>query len=148
MQGAADRLRVMLPALWVGMLLAISLMAAPALFASLPVHDAGRIAERMFAQEANASLVLSAAVFFIERREARAASAAGHGSVLSTNLLLVFGALFCTVAGYFALLPMMEAARAGQGRWSFAALHIASTAFFGVKALLVLTLAWRVAKGR
>lgn len=146
MQGVADRLRISLPALWLGALLAIGLMAAPALFASLPVHDAGRVAGRLFAQEAHASLVLAAGLFFIERREARAAATAGQGSVLSANLLLVLGALFCTVAGYFALQPMMEAARAGQGRWSFAALHIASTAFFGLKALLVLTLAWRVAK--
>jgi hypothetical protein len=54
--------------------------------------------------------------------------------------------LFCTVAGYFALQPMMAAARAGQGPWSFAALHVASTAFFSLKALLVLVLAWRVSR--
>ena len=58
---------------------------------------------------------------------------------------MLFGALFCTVAGYFALQPMMAAARAGQGAWSFGALHAVSAVFFGLKTLLVLALAWRLA---
>ena len=53
--------------------------------------------------------------------------------------------MFCTVAGYFAIQPMMAAARAGQGVWSFAALHGASAGFFALKALLVCVLAWRLA---
>jgi hypothetical protein len=40
---------------------------------------------------------------------------------------------------------MLAAARPGQGPWSFGALHGASAAFFGLKALLVLALAWRLA---
>jgi hypothetical protein len=49
------------------------------------------------------------------------------------------------VAGYFALLPMMAAARAGQGPLSFGQLHAVSAVFYGVKVLLVLALAWRAA---
>ena len=60
-------------------------------------------------------------------------------------MLLALGALFCTVAGYYAIQPMMAAARAGQGAWSFGALHGASSVFFGLKGLLVLALAWRLA---
>jgi len=79
------------------------------------------------------------------RQQARTAAEAGRGSVLNANMLLVLGALFCTVAGYFALQPMMAAARAGQGSLSFGALHGISAGLFGLKALLVAVLAWRLA---
>ena len=62
------------------------------------------------------------------------------------DMLLALGALFCTVAGYYAVLPMMEAARAGQAHVSFATLHIVSTGFFTLKGLLVLALAWRLTR--
>jgi hypothetical protein len=55
------------------------------------------------------------------------------------------GAVFCVVAGYFAVLPLMAQARAGQGGVSFMALHMVSTAFFAVKGLMVAVLAWRYA---
>ena len=51
-------------------------------------------------------------------------------------------ALFCTIAGYYGLQPLMADARAGVGVASFAALHGVSLAFFGVKGLAVLALAW------
>jgi len=60
-------------------------------------------------------------------------------------MMLALGALFCTVAGYFALQPMMAAARAGQGPLSFGQLHAVSAVFYGLKLLLVLVLAWRAA---
>ena len=128
------------------MLATIALVAAPAAFALLPVHDAGRVAARMLGIEARASLGFAVALFLIERQRSRVAAAAGRGSVVSAELLLVLGTLACTVAGHFAMLPMMDAARSGQGRWSFAALHAVSSAFYGVKALLVLALAWRAAR--
>ena len=40
------------------------------------------------------------------------AVAEGRGSQFSAGMALALGTLFCTVAGYFALLPMMAAARA------------------------------------
>ena len=106
---------------------------------------AGRVAGRMFAQEAYLSLALCVALFFFVRQRARASAQAGSGSVISVELMLVLGALFCTVAGYFALQPMMVAARAGEGGWSFGALHGLSASFYGLKALLVVALAWRLA---
>ena len=133
-----------LAGLWAGALLCIALLAAPAAFAVLPAADAGRVAGRMFAHEAYLSLLLVVVLFAFERKRARADAHAGRGSVLSTNILLLMGALFCTVAGYFAVQPMMAAARAGQGTWSFAVLHGASAGFFGLKALLVSVLAWRM----
>lgn len=140
------RLRRVLPPAWAGVLLCIALIAAPALFATLLPADAGRVVGRIFAQEAYLSLVLAVALFLMERREARMTAEAGHGSVLNANMLLLLGALFCTVAGYFAVQPMMAAARAGQGGPSFAVLHGVSAGFFGLKTVLVCGLAWRVAR--
>jgi hypothetical protein len=134
----------LLAGLWAGLLLCIALVAAPAGFAMLGTSDAGRVAGRMLAQEAALSLALAIVLFLFERRRTRGAAVAGHGSVLSTNILLLMGVLFCTVAGYYAIQPMMAAARAGQGNWSFGALHAVSAAFYGLKTLLVLVLAWRL----
>lgn len=143
-----QRLRILLPALWAGVLLCIALIAAPAGFATLPSADAGRVAGRMFMVEAYLSLALALLLFLLERGRARSAAAAGRGSALSVELGLLLGVLFCTVAGYFAVQPMMQAARAGQGSVSFATLHMVSAGCFGLKALLVLALAWRAAARR
>lgn len=129
-----DRLRALLPALWLGALLAVALIAAPAAFASLGTVDAGRFVARLFALEARLSLALAVVIVLLERRRVRSIHAA---------MLLALAALFCTVAGYYALQPMMEAARAGQGGWTFGQLHAASLAFYGLKTLLVAVLAWR-----
>ena len=126
------------------MLACLAAMAAPAAFATLGVADAGRVAGRLFAQEAYLSLALAIALLFIERRRQRDAAT---GAVFSANVLILLGTLFCTVAGYFAIQPMMAAARAGQGAWSFGALHAASSVLFVLKGLLVLALAWRSTSG-
>ena len=141
-----ERLRRLLPALWAGVLLCIAAITAPAAFALLERADAGRLVGRFFAQEAWLSLALAVLLLAIERGRARATAAAGQGSVLSSNMLLLLGTLFCTVAGYFALQPMMAAARAGQGSLSFGQLHFISAGFFALKGLLVLALAWRAAR--
>ena len=139
----AERLRCLLPGLWAGMLLGIAALAAPAVFAQLERADAGRVVGRIFVQEAWLSLALGALLLVIERARARRAAEAGTGSILSSEMLLVLGAVFCTVAGYFALQPMMPLARAGQGPLSFGQLHALSAGFFVLKACLVLALAWR-----
>lgn len=143
---SATRLAALLAGLWAGVILAIGLIGAPAGFAVLSTPaEAGRVAGRMFAVEAPLSLALAVAIFLLERRRARDEAEAGRGSQFNASMLLALGALFCTVAGYYALQPMMAAARAGQGGWSFGALHGASMGFFGLKGLLVLALAWRLA---
>lgn len=140
------RSAALLAGIWAGALLCIGLNAAPAAFATLGSGDAGRLVGRLFAQEALLSLLFAVLLYLAARRLAREAAAAGRGSVLSAELLLVFGALFCTVLGYFALQPMMEAARAGQGSFSFAALHGASMALYALKTLFVVSLAWRLTR--
>jgi hypothetical protein len=124
-------------------LLGIGLIGAPAVFAVGLPEIAGRAVGRMFAHEAYLSLALGVLLLVLLRQQARSDAAAGAGSVFSTDLMLVLGTLFCTVAGYFAIQPMMAAARAGQGSVSFGTLHAISAGFFAVKGLLVLVLAWR-----
>lgn len=142
----SQRIGSLLAGVWAGALLCIAFIATPAPFATLANADAGRVVGRILAQEANLSVALAVALFLVVRRQARRAAAAGTGSVLGTDVLLVFGTLFCTVAGYFALQPMLAAARAGQGAFPFAALHAASMGLFALKTLLVLVLAWRLGR--
>ncbi len=132
------RLRVLLPALWAGLLVCIAAIATPAVFAVVPAATAGQIVGRIFAQEAALSSVLALVLVMLERR----VSPQRHAGVG-----LALGALFCTVAGYYALQPMMAAARAGQGALSFGQLHAISLLLFGLKGVLVLALAWRAAAG-
>ena len=130
-----SRLRRILPGLWAGILICIAALAAPAAFGSLVVADAGRVVAHIFVREAWLSLVLAALLLGLERR---------HGVPGRVNAALLWGTVACTLLGYFALQPLMVAARAGQGVLSFGQLHLISTVFFGLKTVLVLTLAWRM----
>jgi Domain of unknown function (DUF4149) len=139
------RVAALVAGLWAGALLCIALIGTPAPFATLAPQDAGRVVSHIFLREAYLSLALAVLLFWFERRRSRQAAAAGAGSVLSVEINLLLGTLFCTVAGYFALQPMMAAARAGQGNLSFGALHAISLGFYGLKTILVVALAWRLA---
>ena len=143
-----DRARRLLPALWLGVLLCVALLATPAPFALLAQADAGRVVGRMLAQEAYASLALGVLILVLERLTARRAAEAGQGSQFSPGMVLALGAIFCTVAGYFGLQPVMAAARAGQGPLSFGQLHAVSAAFYIAKTACVAALAWRAAATR
>jgi Domain of unknown function (DUF4149) len=142
----ATRLRHLLPGLWVGLLLTVAGLATPAPFALLMPADAGRVVARMLSHEAHVSLVLGALVLLLERFAARRSASGGQGRQFTPAMLLALGALFCTVAGYFALQPLMVAAKAGQGVLSFGQLHALSAAFFLVKVALILALAWRAGR--
>lgn len=142
---SVERWRRLLPGLWAGWLLCVALLATPAGFALLARSDAARVAVRMLAQEATTSVALGVALLLLERVAARRALDTG-GSQFSAGMMLALGALLCTVAGYFALQPMMVAARAGQGPLSFGQLHALSVSFYGLKCGLVLALAWRAAR--
>lgn len=139
--------RRLLPALWVGMLLCIALLATPAPFATLAKADAGRVVAHIFVREAWLSLLLGAALLALARREAARHAESGHGSQFSTEMLLALGAIFCTVLGYFALQPMLAAAKAGEATpLSFGQLHALSFGLFGLKILAVGWLAVRAAR--
>lgn len=138
------RLGASLAGLWAGVIFGIAGIGAPAGFATLLSTQAGRVAGRMFLVEAYASLVVAVVLLMLVRRQARLHAEAGKGSIFSTNVVLVLGMIFCTFLGYFAIQPMLAAARAGQGMWSFGALHAVSVLTFGLKGLLALALAWRL----
>ncbi len=142
----AERARRMLPGLWAGWLLCVALLATPAAFALLARADAARVAGRMLAQEAYTSLALGVLVLVLERVAAQRAVRAGQGGQFTPGMVLALGTVFCTVLGYFALQPMMDAARAGQGALSFGQLHGVSALFYLVKLALVGALTWRAAK--
>lgn len=142
------RLAAVLAALWAGVMLAVAAIGTPAGFALAPKPLQGPLAGFMLAREAYASLAFSVVLFVILRARARERARLGQGSVLSADVLLVLGALFCTVFGHFGLRMAMDAARAGEGVWSFGALHGVSVGVFGLKALLVLALAWRLSAPR
>lgn len=144
LQAFLVRSRGVLAGVWLGSVLCLAFMAAPAAFAQLERAQAGRLAGHLFALEAQLSLVLAILLFVVERTWAARRAEAGQGPRLTANLMLVLGCLFCTVLGYYALQPMMEAARAGQGRFGFGVLHGVSSAFFALKGLLLLAYAWRL----
>lgn len=133
------RLQALLVPLWWGGLLTIALVAAPAAFQTLDRPLAGRVVARLFAVEAATSLILALAVVLLERWRFRLL---GQAPTMNGCVLLPLVALFCTVAGYYALQPLMDAARAGQGPWSFGALHTLSLLFYGLKVVAVGLLAW------
>ncbi|MEE8614763.1 MAG: DUF4149 domain-containing protein [Roseateles sp.] len=137
------KLQALLAALWGGFLLCIAFVATPSAFAVLERAQAGAFVARVFAIEAQVSLALGLVLMMIERRLTRDANEAGQTvPQFSMRLLLPVIALFCTIAGYYGLQPLMAEARTGTGVASFAALHGLSLAFFGVKGLAVLGLAW------
>jgi hypothetical protein len=145
----ASRWRRLLPGLWLGMLLCVALIAAPAAFAVLPQADAGRVVARIFVQEAWLSLGLAGALLMLESAAPRACTGqavdTGRGPRLG-NAPLLWGSVLCTLVGYFGVQLLLPAARAGQAALSFGQLHLLSTAFFALKAVLVLVLAWRAAR--
>lgn len=137
------RLQALLAALWGGLLLCIAFVATPSAFAVLERAQAGAYVARVFAIEAQVSLALGLVLMMIERRLTRDAVESGQAAAqFSMRLVLPVVALFCTIAGYYGLQPLMADARAGMGVASFAALHGVSLAFFVVKGLTVLALAW------
>jgi len=143
-----ERLRRLLPGLWCGLLLAIALVATPAASGALDRATFGAVARAVFAREAPASLVFGVLILMLERRAAFDRHQATGVSQFSAEMVLALGALFCTVAGYYGLEPMMEQARSGTvTTLTFMQLHAVSLAFFGVKGLLALALAWRATRG-
>jgi hypothetical protein len=135
-----QRVLRLLPGLWAGLLLCIAALAAPAAFSVLPTADAGRVVGQVFVREAWISLALAALLLWGHRHALASGRRIG-------NAALLWGAVACTLLGYFAVQALMPEARAGQGALSFGQLHLISTVFYGLKTLLVLLLAWRGARG-
>jgi len=142
-----ERFAAWLAGLWAGVIAAIGFVAAPTLFATLARADAGRVAARLFEIDAYVGLAAGAVLLLLGMREPSALRPVGE-SRFSGELMLVLAALFCIVAGYFAVEPMIEMARRGEGGPSFAVLHGVASAFFVVKFVAVAVLAWRLSARR
>ena len=142
--GALARAGAWLAGAWAGAMLGIGAIAAPTLFQLLPRAEAGRIAGRLFSLEATAGVCIGAVLVLIGLQLGRDRAERGRGSRFGVELVVALGAVGCIVAGHYALLPMLEAARAGQGNLSFAALHALSSVFFVLRLALVAALAWRL----
>jgi Domain of unknown function (DUF4149) len=128
---------------WSGLIAGTGFVAAPMLFEMLARADAARVAARLFQVDAYLGLALGAVLLVLALRVAR--DRPEGGSRFSVEMMLALGALFCIVAGYFALQPAIEAVRAGTSGVSFAVLHGVASAFFVVKFGAVAVLAWRLA---
>ena len=142
--GALGRAGAWLAGVWAGIMLGVGAIAAPTLFQLLPRVDAGRIAGRLFSLEATAGVCIGALLVLVGLPLGRDRAERGRGSRFGAELMLALGAVGCIVAGHYALQPMLEAARAGQGRLSFGVLHAVSSGFFALRLLLVGALAWRL----
>lgn len=134
-----------LAGLWAGLIAGIGFVAAPVLFATLPRADAGRAAARLFAVDATVGIAAGALLLLLTMQLAR--RAAEHGaSRVSTDMLLALAAIFCIVAGHYAIQPMMQARLRGEPGASFAVLHGVAAAFFAAKFLSAAMLAWRLSR--
>ncbi|WP_431052399.1 DUF4149 domain-containing protein [Roseateles sp. L2-2] len=138
------RIRALLAALWAGELLAVALLAAPNAFATLERAAAGKYVARLFEMDARFALAAGVLLILMERRLHR--DGVVRGSAMGADFWLPLVAIGCTVAGFYALQPLMEAARQGQGSWTFLQLHAVSLALFGVRTVAVLALAWRLSR--
>lgn len=145
-EAPARRIGAWLAGAWLGEMAAIGFVAAPTLFSLLPKADAGRVASRLFALDATIGLAAGAVLAIIGLQLGQMIADRRAGSRFGVELGLALAALGCVVFGSYALQPMLEAARAGQGALSFGALHAISTVFFGIRLLLVGLLAWRLGR--
>ncbi len=139
------RLGRVLAAAWLGGMLAIGGLAAPALFSLLARADAGNVAARLFTMEANSGLAFGAVLAMLTVRLADRRHEAGQGSRFSAELMLVLAAIATLIVGHFVVQPMMATVRAGgTAALSFGALHGVSTGLYAVRVILVAILAWRL----
>jgi len=142
---ALGRIGAGLAAAWAGAMAAIGGIAAPALFQLLPRADAGRVAGRLFAVEATVGVCVGAILVLVALQLGRLRAEAGEGTRFGAELMLALAAVASLVLGHYALLPLLEAARAGQGSFSFGVLHALSSGFFALRVVFVVALAWRLA---
>ena len=140
------RIGAWLAGAWLGEMAAIGFIAAPALFSLLPRADAGLVAARLFELDATVGVAAGAVLAIVGLQLGQHLAERQVGSRFGIELGLALAALGCVVVGYYALQPLMESARTGQGALSFGALHGISMVFFAVRIAVVAVLAWRLSR--
>lgn len=149
----AQRLFILIAGLWVGSLLAVGYLVAPAIFSTMTDRQAaGMVAGSIFKLEAYLSLILCIGLMVL-------ANLLVNRGLNQFRLIrwLLLAMLLCSVAAAFILIPWMNALRDNallQGMpvmlspsaTLFGRLHGVSSILFMLQSLLGITLVWRLTK--
>jgi hypothetical protein len=133
--------------IWVGSLLTVGYVVAPTLFSLLSRTEAGEVAASLFRTQGYLSIVCGLALLLIANRAIRLGAGGQGVRTLRRARRLIVAMLACTLIGYFALQPWMNALRlAAQAEGTdvghsiyatrFGILHGVSSLFFLIESLL------------
>jgi Domain of unknown function (DUF4149) len=149
----AQRLFVLIAGLWVGGLLTVGYLVAPAVFSTMTDRQAaGMVAGTIFKIEAYLSLIVCIALMVL-------ANLLVNRGLNQFRIIrwLLLAMLLCSIAAAFVFIPWMNALRddaLAQGMpvmlspsaSIFSMLHGASSIIFMIQSLLGLVLVWRLTK--
>ena len=149
----AQRLFIVIAGLWVGSLLTVGYLVAPAIFSTMTDRQAaGMVAGSIFKLEAYLSLIVCIGLMVL-------ANLLVNRGLNQFRLIrwLLLAMLLCSVAAAFVFIPWMNALRdnaLAQGMpvmlspsaTLFGRLHGASSIFFMLQSLLGIFLVWRLTK--
>jgi len=149
----AQRLFILIAGLWVGSLLAVGYLVAPAIFSTMTDRQAaGMVAGSIFKLEAYLSLIVSISLMVLANLLVN--RGLNHFRLIRWLLLAM---LVCSIAAAFVLIPWMNALRDNallQGMpvmlspsaTLFGRLHGVSSILFMLQSLLGITLVWQLTK--
>ena len=149
----AQRLFILIGGLWVGSLLTVGYLVAPAIFSTMTDRQAaGMVAGTIFRVEAYLSLIVCIGLMVL----ANLLVARGLNQFRLIRWLLL-AMLICSIAAAFIFIPWMNSLRdnaLAQGMpvmlspsaTLFGRLHGASSALFMLQSILGLLLVWRLTK--
>jgi hypothetical protein len=149
----AQRLFILIAGLWVGSLLAVGYLVAPAIFSTMTDRQAaGMVAGSIFRLEAYLSLIVCIALMVL----ANLLVNRGLNQFRFIRWLLL-AMLLCSVAAVFIFIPWMNALRddallqgmpvmLSPSATLFGRLHGASSILFTLQSLLGIFLVWRLTK--
>lgn len=149
----AQRLFILVAGLWVGSLLTVGYLVAPAIFSTMTDRQAaGMVAGSIFKLEAYLSLIVCIGLMVL-------ANLLVNRGLNQFRLIrwLLLAMLLCSIAAAFIFIPWMNALRdnaLAQGMpvmlspsaTLFGRLHSASSILFMLQSLLGITLVWRLTK--
>ena len=149
----AQRIFILIAALWVGSLLTVGYLVAPAIFSTMTDRQAaGMVAGSIFRLEAYLSMIVCIGLMVL-------ANLLVNRSLHQFKIIrwLLLAMLFCSVAAAFVFIPWMNAIRdnaLAQGMpvmlspsaILFGRLHGASSILFTIQSALGIFLVWRLTK--
>ncbi len=149
----AQRIFILIAGLWVGSLLTVGYLVAPAIFSTMTDRQAaGMVAGSIFRLEAYLSMIVCIGLMVL-------ANLLVNRSLHQFKIIrwLLLAMLFCSVAAAFVFIPWMNALRdnaLGQGMpvmlspsaMLFGRLHGASSILFMIQSVLGIFLVWRLTK--